>query len=211
MCGRYTLAKKRADILAEFGVDIREEFTPRYNIAPSQPVLVIMAERKAAWVRWGLVPFWAKDQKVGYSLINARADSVATKPSFRAAFQKRRCLVLADGFYEWQKLDEKNKVPHYIRMTHGQVFAFAGIWESWRDELLSCSIVTTDANSLMQTIHQRMPVILRTEEYDRWLHGAPEAAAELMVPFAATPMEAYAVTKLVNSPHHNTVECIKAA
>jgi putative SOS response-associated peptidase YedK len=161
-------------------------FEPRYNVAPTQTVPIVKT-KDAGWesalVRWGLIPAWARDAKIGYRLINARADTVATKPSFRSAFKRRRCLVPADGFYEWQKAG-KGKQPFYIHRKDEEPFAFAGLWEAWENpedgkEIQSCSLVTTEANALMAPIHDRMPVILDSATCDRWL-DADEPANDLL-------------------------------
>lgn len=171
--------------------------------------------RELAFLRWGLVPSWADDPAIGYKMINARGETVATKPSFRKAFKARRCLVVADGFYEWQKTDGK-KQPHYIRLKHDGPFAFAGLWEHWgRDgtEIDSCTIITTDANELMAPIHNRMPVILAPTDYDVWLDPAVEEVERLqplLRPFPAGEMTAYPVSTVVNSPRNETEECVAA-
>src|SRR5918993_4030416 len=175
MCGRYTL-RTPIDILAE-GFEIQEypsSITPNYNVAPTQEIAAVVEEeddkRKLEMFHWGLIPSWAKDPSIGNKMINARAETVSEKPSFRTAFKKRRCLIVADGFYEWQKTDN-GKQPFYIRMKDSSPFAFAGLWESWDrgEEIRSCSIITTDANDLMGQIHHRMPVILPPENYGVWL------------------------------------------
>lgn len=168
MCGRFTLRSNAHQVAEEFGLaTFVPDLTPRYNVAPSQHVFIVRLndehQRFLASVRWGLVPAWADDVKIGYKLINARCDTVATKPSFRQAFKKRRCLVVADGFYEWQKLDARNKQPYYIRLKDERPFAFAGLWERWSkggEPVESCTIVTTEPNELMEPLHDRMPVIL---------------------------------------------------
>src|SRR5215216_4713323 len=170
MCGRYTL-RTPVDTLAE-AFEIEEypsSITPSYNIAPTQEVAAVVEEdekRKLEMLRWGLIPSWAKDPAIGNKMINARAETVAEKPSFRSAFKVRRCLILADGFYEWQKTDN-GKQPYYIKMQDGSPFAFAGLWEIWQngEEIRSATIITTDANDLMNEIHHRMPVILPPEDY----------------------------------------------
>jgi putative SOS response-associated peptidase YedK len=177
MCGRYRLARKK-EILAEvFDVGDDDDWSPRYNIAPSQSVPVVRQDatrpvRSFSLMRWGLVPFWAKDAKAGYKMINARAETIAEKPAFRKLLQSRRCLIPADGFYEWVKKG-KEKSPFCFTLVDDSVFAFAGIWDRWRNpesELVeTCSIITTSANALVSGIHDRMPVILERENYDLWL------------------------------------------
>jgi putative SOS response-associated peptidase YedK len=220
MCGRYTLAKKRETIAAALGFD-PGEVRPRYNIAPSQAVMVVpnKAKRAAEYMRWGLIPSWAKDTKIGYSLINARADTLATKPSFRAALKRRRCLIVADGFYEWQmQADGKTKVPYFIHLKDDPVFTFAGLWEQWTaptgEEIESCTIITTEPNAMMKKYHDRMPVILPRSSFDKWLDPAErkgEDFADILVPYPAKEMTAYAVTRIVNSPKNNSADCIKPA
>jgi putative SOS response-associated peptidase YedK len=171
MCGRFTLRARLNAILEEFALEQALHYLERYNIAPTQDVLVLNAERQLVWKRWGLIPSWAKDAKIGNSLINARADGVADKPSFRSAFKRGRCLVIADGFYEWRK-DGKVKQPFFIHMKDDRPFAFAGLAEHWskgEKPIDSCTIITTDPNSMMAPIHDRMPVILPKDAYDVWL------------------------------------------
>jgi putative SOS response-associated peptidase YedK len=168
MCGRFTLAIDPADLSEAFpGFSFPKEMTPRYNIAPSQPVAVVAnnSRSQVEFFQWGLVPSWAQDPSIGNRMINARAESLAEKPSFRTAYKRRRCLILADGFYEWQSVPGgKTKTPMLIRMKSGEPFAFAGLWEVWHpdqdDALLTCTIITTTPNVLMEKIHNRMPVIL---------------------------------------------------
>ena len=211
MCGRYTL-RTPTDVLAE-GFEIEEypsSLSPNYNVAPTQEVAAVVEEdekRKLELLRWGLIPSWAKDPAIGNKMINARAETVSEKPSFRKAFKVRRCLILADGFYEWQKTDS-GKQPYHIKMQDDSPFAFAGLWETWRDgeEIRSCTIITTDANDLMGEIHHRMPVILQPEDYDMWLDpdfDEKEALTTLLKPYPADAMEAYTVSRRVNKPSNN--------
>ncbi|MDP9474197.1 MAG: SOS response-associated peptidase [Actinomycetota bacterium] len=221
MCGRYTL-KTPIDVLAEhFG--LREHppsLTPSYNIAPTQHVAAVVEEdgggRRLETFRWGLVPSWAKDPSIGNKMINARAETVAEKPSFRSAFKRRRCLIVADGFYEWQKTDG-GKQPHYFRMEDSSPFAFAGLWETWSgygEEIRSCAIVTTDANDLMREIHHRMPVILPAENHAAWLDPGfedKEALLDLLRPYPSDRMEAYPVSRRVNRPANNEPGVVEPA
>lgn len=205
MCGRYTLT--RAERYAqERGLTFDEfDIRPRYNIAPTQRVAIVFDASPAVITsaRWGLIPFWAKDEKIGASLINARAETVATKPAFRAAFKKRRCLIPADGFYEWQRVGA-GKIPHRIVIGDGDPFAFAGLWETWTnptgEPLRSCAIITCTPNALTAPIHDRMPVILPRGSESTWL--APETPAEtlasLLTPYPPDSMRAYAVSTRVN-------------
>jgi putative SOS response-associated peptidase YedK len=217
MCGRFTLTTDLERLEERFSVHAASlSYAPRYNIAPNQPVLAVIAaaERRIGFLRWGLIPPWAKDASVGDRLINARAETVAEKPSFRRALQKRRCLVLADGFYEWKK-EGKRKTPMYITLKDHAPFGFAGLWETWRDPsgetIHSCTIITTTPNCLVESIHTRMPVILSREQESLWLDRTVEDPAVLtavLVPYPAEAMDAYAVSPLVNSPTNDTPACI---
>ena len=219
MCGRYTLKSPVSELAERF--DIEEppsSITPSYNIAPTQQVATVLAEngkRKLEMLHWGLIPSWAKEPEVGNRMINARAETVAVKPSYRKAFQERRCLILADGFYEWQKTDN-GKQPFYIRMEDESPFAFAGLWESWHNgrEIRSCTIITTAPNELAAPIHNRMPVILHPEDYEMWLDpdfDEREPLTTLLKPFPADVMEAYPVSRRVNKPSNNEPGCIEPA
>lgn len=218
MCGRFSLAVDPALILKLFpDLTIPDDFVPRYNIAPTQGVLGVHASHDAhhmARFHWGLIPFWAKDRKIGNSLINARAESLASKPAFRAAYQKRRCLVLADGFYEWRAVAGR-KTPLYIHRPGGEPFAFAGLWERWippeppdSDPLLSCTIVTTASNALIRPLHDRMPVIVEPRDYERWLDPQARDADELLRPLPDDFLELYEVSTVVNSPRNDVPECV---
>lgn len=221
MCGRYTLSKKARleEMMKEAGF-IFEEFShtrltyePRYNISPTQLLPVLLDTRKAVFAKWGLLPFWAKDEKAGASMINARKETVAEKPAFRSAFKKRRCLVPADGFYEWKKVG-KFKLPHRFIVGDGELFTFAGLWETWKkpdgEELLTYTIITTEPNPLVQPVHDRMPVILPPDKRDAWLDPAtsPDTLKSLLVPYPAEAMRAYAVSSAVSSPKNDTPSLI---
>ncbi|MBE3071621.1 MAG: SOS response-associated peptidase [Acidobacteria bacterium] len=221
MCGRFTLTATPTDIKEAFPeVEVPSDLAPRFNIAPSQPVAVIAntGVNRVELYRWGLVPSWAKDPGIGDRLINARAETIAEKPSFRRVYRRRRCLVLADGFYEWrQEPGNRLKTPMYIRLASGRPFAFAGVWDVWRppegDLLHSCAIITTAPNALMQVIHNRMPVILPQDAYTRWLdpnEQPPENLDTLLAPFPADAMTAYPVSRFVNSPQNEGPGCIAA-
>ncbi|HUE12881.1 MAG TPA: SOS response-associated peptidase, partial [Planctomycetaceae bacterium] len=207
------------DLVEIFELLRETELSPRYNIAPTQNVAVIRQDgksRQLALMRWGLVPSWSKDPKGGPPIINARAETIATKPSFRTAFMRRRCLIPADGFYEWQKkAASTTKIPHYIRMAKDRPFAFAGLWETWRGNgdagLESCTIVTTEANDLMRPLHDRMPVILPEEHFAQWPDPKNENVSELealLWPYSPDEMTAFPVSTLVNSPRNDRPECI---
>lgn len=222
MCGRFTLTISPEQLQQAIpGLITPSEMAPRYNIAPSQPVAVVPndGQRKLDFYVWGLVPSWAKDPSIGNRMINARAETLAEKPSFRAAFRRRRCLIPADGFYEWRQIPgQKNKVPYYIRLKTGEPFVFAGLWESWNaadgSNLLSCAIITTVPNALMEPIHNRMPVILPAAAYDRWLapdEQDPAALQALLQPYPAQEMIAYPVSPLVNRPENDVAACIQPA
>jgi putative SOS response-associated peptidase YedK len=222
MCGRFTLTTTPTDLKEAFpDVEVSEELAPRYNIAPSQPVAVIAntGVNRVELFRWGLIPSWAKDPSIGDRMINARAETLAEKPSFRGIFRKRRCLVLADGFYEWrQEPGSRLKTPMYIRLASGRPFAFAGLWDQWRpqtgDPIQSCAIITTNPNQLMQMIHTRMPVILEPSAYGPWLDSAERSASDLQAllrPFPADQMTAYPVSRYVNRPQNDSPTCIVPA
>ncbi len=217
MCGRFSLTVGDRDIEDEFKVKIGFDVRPRYNIAPTQEVLVLLhdgTERRLETFRWGLIPHWAQDPKIGNKLINARAETIFEKPSFRSAAKERRCLILADGFFEWAKT-EKGKIPMHIRLKSGKPFGFAGLWESWQspegEEVKSCAIVTTEPNELMMTIHNRMPVIVQKKLEELWLNPELKKRSELMEvlkPYPPEEMEAFPVSKLVNSPTNDRPECV---
>jgi putative SOS response-associated peptidase YedK len=220
MCGRFTLSQPAEAIAAVFQVNEVPTLEPRYNIAPTQRVPTVLqkagGDRQFQMLRWGLIPSWAKDLAMGAKLINARGETVAEKPSFRSAFRHRRCLIIADGFYEWQRQEGK-KQPFYFRVQNGQPFAFAGLWEHWQEPegeaIESCTIVTTEANKLLQPIHDRMPVILDPKDYDLWLDPAfqkPEHLKQLLQPLSSEAMTSYPVSTKVNNPANNTPECVNS-
>jgi putative SOS response-associated peptidase YedK len=220
MCGRYTLITL-ADFLNVFPWIAGPDQPPpsRYNIAPSQPILAVPndGKNKLELYQWGLVPSWAKDPAIGNKMINARAETLATKPAYRSAFKRRRCIIPADGFYEWRKEPNGTKTPMYIRRRDHKPFAFAGLWEVWRSadgtELPTCTIVTGEPNALVKPIHDRMPVILTPEAMRKWLDPAelpPEELLKLLNPYPAEEMEATPVSKVVNSARTDSKECIEA-
>ena len=217
MCGRFAQADPLEIIAEQFGIDeIDFDLSPRYNVAPGQQVAVVIKEetRIMADHKWGLVPFWAKDPSIGNRMINARAETVLEKPSYKNAMKKRRCLIPASGFYEWKK-DGKVKVPHYFRLKSGKPFGLAGLWETWKDpdgnELKTFTIITTEPNELAARVHNRMPVIIPEEGYHTWLDTAnpPQKAQALLAPYPAGQMEAYPVSTMVNSPANDTEELVR--
>jgi putative SOS response-associated peptidase YedK len=223
MCGRYTV-RGILPVAELFGISLPAEFQqPRYNIAPTQDVLVVRAApdapgqgRRGDLLRWGLVPHWAQDPSVGNRMINARAETAAERPAFRDAMKRRRCLVPADGFYEWKApTTGKRKQPHLIRMKDDRPFAFAGLWECWghgADRVESFTILTTSPNELVAPIHDRMPVIVAPGDYDRWLDPKVDSAGvkELLRPYDAGEMVAQPVGTHVNNPANDTPECVEA-
>lgn len=228
MCGRLTLQISNTQLSAfldALRMPLLAGMFPRYNICPTQPVACIRQSEEnklqAASLRWGLVPSWADDLKIGARMINARSETVATKPAFRAAFKSRRCLVVADGFYEWKKTG-KTKQPYYISRIDGQPMLMAGLWESWLDKtsktetadqpVETCTILTTEANSIMQPLHDRMPVILQQEHFDFWLDNQFNDQAQLekiLVPFAADELQTWPVDKLVNKAANDEPRCVE--
>ena len=219
MCGRFTLATPKQDLVVQFNLPDIPDLQPRYNIAPTQPVAAVRVPtsgegRELVMLHWGLIPFWAKDPKLGARLINARSETVADRPAFRAAFRRRRCLVPADGFYEWQK-QNGTKQPFFIHLQDGRPFAFAGLWEHWQDPdggiIESCTLLTTRPNELVRPLHNRMPVILHPRNYVLWLDPETEDANvlnRLLDPYPSGEMEAYPVSRYVNSPQNEGPGCI---
>lgn len=221
MCGRYTLST-RPEVIAEmFGVVEVPRIEPRFNIAPTQSVPVVRedarrGERSVALLHWGLIPSWAEDPRIGNKMINARSETVVSKPSFRSAFKSRRCLVVTDGFYEWRKTPG-GKQPYLIRRPDASPFAFAGLWEFWRgagEPIESCTILTTEANELMRPLHDRMPVILAPESYEAWLDPSnkdTDRLQELLVPEPDGKLVAFPVSKRVNSPSNDDPSLVEPA
>jgi putative SOS response-associated peptidase YedK len=216
MCGRFSLATGQSILQEQFECILNDELIYRYNIAPSQNILVIGSNghgRVGTSMRWGLVPPWSKDPKIGYKMINARAETLEEKVSFKQPFRKKRCLILSDGFYEWKKQD-KEKQPFRFIMKDRRPFAFAGLWEQWNQgekPLYTCTIITTSPNELTKDVHDRMPVILPPTSYDRWLNRDFNNTAELksmLVPFDPDLMDAYPVSSIVNSPKNDSEHCL---
>jgi putative SOS response-associated peptidase YedK len=220
MCGRYTLTSAPEALRALFGYEEQPNFPPRYNIAPTQPIAIVRlvdGKRQFALVRWGLLPSWVKDPKAFTLLINARGESAAEKPAFRAAMKRRRCLIPADGFYEWQATGGRKR-PFYVRAKSGTPLAFAGLWETWMgpngEELETAAIVTTTANRTLKPIHERMPVIVSPEGFDLWLDGASvdaTTAAALIAPAPDRLLEAYEVSTAVNRTANDNPNLLEPA
>jgi putative SOS response-associated peptidase YedK len=222
MCGRFTL-RTPASVWAEqfslFDVPDWPLSEPRYNIAPTQNVVAVRArpnsdQRELVTLRWGLIPSWARDISIGNRMINARTETVTTKPSYRSAFRRRRCLIVADGFYEWQKAGSR-KQPYYFTVDRCAPFGFAGLWEHWKQgeqTIESCTLITTDANDTVRPVHDRMPVIVDPKDYDIWLDPAVEDTKLLepvLRPFESEPMEAYPVDAWMNAPAHEGPRCLE--
>ena len=222
MCGRFTLFTSLKELTDRFGLDsFPVNVAPSYNIAPTQPVLTVRSmpgdnkQIQADFMRWGLIPPWAKDASLGGRMINARSETASEKPSFRSAFRKRRCLILADGFYEWRKTPT-GKQPVRIQMKGGRPFAFAGLWESWNNreggQIHSCTILTMAANSFMKNIHDRMPLILQKDNESKWLDSSrndPEEIKDMIEELPNDYFESWDVSKLVNTPTNNNPGCIE--
>jgi len=220
MCGRFTLKTPNDELVRFFQLTRQPDWSPRYNIAPSQPVIGVRQTdggRSPSLLTWGLIPAWSRDPAIGSRLINARSESLAQKPAFRAAFRSRRCLILADGFYEWKKVSGKLKQPMYIHMVDQNAFAFAGLWEQWTaadgSEIESCTIVTTEPNERLAEVHNRMPAILPPETYDVWLDPDQQDSATLqplLKPYPSDALAWRAVSTVVNNPRNDVPECVVA-
>lgn len=220
MCGRFALYTDPMTLARRLKAEAQSGLAPRYNVAPSQNIPVVRQEkegRRFALARWGLVPSWAKDINLGYSTINARAETVASKPAFRSAFRHRRCLIPADGYMEWQaQAGSKRKQPWYITLKSREPMAFAGLWEHWTspegEGLESCCVIVTEANDLMRPIHDRMPVLLDPETWDPWLEPEahdPSSLVALLKPYPAEAMTAWPIGARVNSPKNDSPECLE--
>jgi len=217
MCGRFAFYSPSEAAAALFGVSATLEVEPRYNIAPTQFIAAIRNadddDRELVMLRWGLVPFWAKDPSIGNRMINARAETVAEKPAYRAAYKHRRCFVLADGFYEWRKAGDR-KTPYYISLASGEPFALAGLWENWNDKqtgdsLQSATLITTAANDFMTPLHHRMPVILEATTAGEWLAGSNDLLDDVAA--ITPPLQAWPVDRRVNNARNDGEELIAAA
>jgi len=220
MCGRYSLFSDIRIIEERFGEVTfdEDEYAPSYNIAPSQQILTVIndgSKNRLGYLKWGLLPPWAKDPKVGFKMINARSETVHEKPSFRESFKKKRCLIVADSFFEWKRTDH-DKVPMLIKLKSGEPFAMAGLWETWKsstgEPIHTCTILTTEPNELMSSIHDRMPVILKTEDEQTWLDSSIQDINQLqrlLLPFENNLLEAFEVSTMVNSPKNNSPAIIQ--
>lgn len=223
MCGRYTLTVTDSNVVAQqFNLELAPaELSPRYNIAPSQTVATVLqnaaGNNELAWMRWGLIPSWAKEPSIGNKMINARAETLQEKPSFRSAYKARRCLVIADGFYEWfQESGVKGKTPYYIRLKDAAVFGLAGLWEQWKDPdtgefIKSCTIITGEPNELIKPLHHRMAVILPQNRYDEWLDPKMHDTKQLQTllqPYPAEEMTAFPVSTRVNNARYDAPDLI---
>ena len=222
MCGRFTLTVNPAEVEETFSsYAFPQQFAPRFNVAPTQPVLAIPNDDQntADFFVWGLIPMWAKDPSIGNRMINARAETLEEKPAFRGSLKYKRCLILADGFYEWKASEgKKAKTPFFIHMKDRKPFAFAGLWDSWNSPdgslVKSCTIITTEPNELTNLIHNRMPVILHPRDYAKWLDPSPQTPDQLkplLKPFPADLMDAYPVSPLVNTPANDKPELVVPA
>ncbi len=222
MCGRYAFYSPHESVVRLFGVTDTADIEPRYNIAPTQYVAAVRQDAAAArhlgMLYWGLVPSWAREKSIGARMINARGETLAEKPSFRSAYRRRRCLIPANGYYEWRRT-ESGKQPYYISLDSGEPFAMAGLWERWRDPdngepLESCTIITTSAAGSISQLHDRMPVILPRASYDEWLDPANEQTSRLerlIVPFASEELAAHPVSRRVNNARNEAPDLIEPA
>ncbi len=221
MCGRFSNNANPKQVEKEFDVKVSNEklFKPRYNIAPTQTIAAILesdGERIIDALRWGLIPSWAKDESIGNKLINARAETLAEKPSFKNAFRSHRCIIPASGFYEWQKKGTGAKQPFYFHLKDKEVFGFAGLYEQWLDkesgeQIETCLIITTEANKVLEPVHDRMPVILKARDYGQWLDAKEKDTDKLqkiLSPYPASEMIAYQVSKSVNTPSNDSPELV---
>lgn len=219
MCGRFVLCSPTKTIIKEFRIDKTTlEYIPSYNIAPTQNIVIVKKDRTRILTqcKWGFIPSWAKDPSIGHKMINARAETIADKPAFRSALKTHRCLVIADGFYEWKK--GKVKIPMYIRLKSGKPFGFAGLYSIWTspggEEICTCTIITTDANELVASIHDRMPAIISNDNYDMWLDPDEHDTGKLLPllkPYSSHEMELYSVSRKVNYPSYNAPDNIEPA
>ncbi|WP_010529664.1 SOS response-associated peptidase [Lentibacillus jeotgali] len=217
MCGRYTLLADELEVLREFGIEQPiDDFQPSYNVAPGQNVLAIIhdgRQKRAGYLRWGLVPSWANDEKIGYKMINARSETADEKPSFKRLMPRKRCLIVADSFYEWRR-DGEERQPKRIQVEDRALFAFAGLWDKWEKgdkKLFTCTILTKEANGFMQDIHHRMPIILPKGKENAWLEiggQTPREARQFLESLETEDLKAYDIASYVNSAKNNDEGCI---
>ena len=216
MCGRFSLTASGETIAQQFDLAEVPDIPKHYNIAPTQTVATIVVDNKRKYqtMRWGLIPHWAKDSKISSRLINARVETVTEKPSFRNLIKQKRCLVIADGYYEWQS-QKGRKQPYYFQIDKHQPFAFAGLWDTWRSpdgEIMSCTLLTTDASAEVSPVHHRMPVIVPPQAYSQWLDPsitAPEAVLPLLNSDIYQSLSSYRVSPVVNNPTNDSAECVQ--
>jgi putative SOS response-associated peptidase YedK len=219
MCGRFALSAKTKDIEKLIpGFKIRDDFKPRFNISPSQQIASVLntEDKELFYTRWGLIPSWAKADTNAQRIINARSESLLEKPTFRNLLKKKRCVIFADAFYEWKKIEgSKSKIPYLFKLSNNQPFLFAGLWDSWTDpeghKLYTSTIITTHANELVTSIHHRMPVILQQEHVEHWLSSDDDSItlSEYLLPYSSEKMESYQVSNTVNNPANDTDNCIQ--
>jgi putative SOS response-associated peptidase YedK len=219
MCGRFTITLEAADLQQDLGItDMPSDWQPRFNVAPTQPVAAVLDAntRKAEWLRWGLIPSWAKDPTIASSLINARSETVAEKPSFRQAFNRRRCLILADGFYEWKRSANQKgpSQPYYFQRIDKKAFVFAGLWETWKppegEPIRTCTIITCAANEIVSPVHERMPVMLSGESMWNWIEfSSPDALKGILLPYPPDWMKAFPISRLVNNANKESPDMVK--
>lgn len=219
MCGRFTITLEAADLQQDLGIaDMPADWQPRFNVAPTQSVAAVLDAntRRAEWLRWGLIPSWAKDPTIASSLINARSETVAEKPSFRQAFNRRRCLILADGFYEWKRAANQKgpSQPYYFQRIDKKAFVFAGLWETWKppegEPIRTCTIITCAANEIVSPVHERMPVMLSGESMWNWLEpSSPDSLKGILLPYPPDWMEGFPISRLVNNANRESPDMVK--
>jgi len=219
MCGRLVLKDNIEDLSSCFQIDNVDDLLleARYNIYPGQnvPVIIMEERKKFVMMRWGLVPSWSNDPLIGFQMINARAETLSQKASFKNSFKKLRCIIPCSGFYEWKKLDKKTKVPYFIRLRNGTPFALAGLWDRWNKDggnLTTFTIITTTPNNIIKPIHDRMPVILKSENHDMWINPDitdTEYISDFLKPYPSEEMELYEISTFVNNPKNDSPECIE--
>lgn len=219
MCGRLVLKDNIEDLSSCFQIDNVDDLLleARYNIYPGQnvPVIIMEERKKFVMMRWGLVPSWSNDPLIGFQMINARAETLSQKASFKNSFKKLRCIIPCSGFYEWKKLDKKTKVPYFIRLRNGTPFALAGLWDRWNKDggnLITFTIITTTPNNIIKPIHDRMPVILKSENHDMWINPDitdTKNISDFLKPYPSEEMELYEISTFVNNPKNDSPECIE--